>query len=84
MVGYLIKGDLDSSIRDFIRQRNAQGQPADWNSVRRYIVDNFLDQDEAEYLRKRVDQLRQEITQDVRDYSIAYDKKVKLGNAASP
>ena len=74
MIGYLLKGDLDRAVRDYIRE----GPGRTWVEVRGFIAARFLDQDEQEYLRKKVDTLRQAAHQDVRDFSVEFDQKVKL------
>ena len=74
MIGYLLKGDLDRAVRDYIRE----GPGRTWLEVRGFIAAHFLDQDEQEYLRKKVDTLRQAAHQDVRDFSVEFDQKVKL------
>ena len=84
MVGYLVKGDLDEAVRNWIRA-NDQAEPQvpnTWVLIRRRIEATFLDQDEQEYLRRKVDVLGQAPFQDVREYSRAYDRTVKRAYSA--
>ena len=74
MIGYLLKGDLDRAVRDYIRDRP---YGVTWQAIQAFIADRFLDQDEQEYLRKRVDTVRQAVHQDVRDFAVVFDQKVK-------
>ena len=79
MVGYLVKGDLDEAVRNWIRA-NDQAEPQvpnTWVLIRRRIEETFLDQDEQEYLWRREHVLGQEPFQDVREYSCAYDRAMK-------
>ena len=74
MIGYLLKGDLDLAVRDYIRECP---YGITWEEIRAFIATNFLDQDEQEYLRKRVDTVRQAVHQYVRDFAVVFDQKVK-------
>ena len=74
MMGYLVKGDLDTSIRIFIRSIL---NGVSWEQLKLYISEHFLDQDEQEWLRKKGRQ-HETIHQDVQDYMVAFDQKVKI------
>ena len=73
MMGYLVKGDLDTSIHIFIRSIL---NGVNWEQLKLYISEHFLDQDEQEWLRKKGRQ-HETIHQDVQDYMVAFDQKVK-------
>lgn len=81
MVGYLIKGDLDTAVREHIRDVGAGHLT--WAALKTFISENFLDQDEGEWRRKKVDSTKQTVTQDVRDYSVTFDQKVKKAYTAA-
>lgn len=76
MVGYLSKGALRTSIADYVEGENTGGRRATWNGVRAHITAVFLDEDEAEYKRRGVDNIRQLPYQDSREYAIKFQTAV--------
>ena len=79
MIGYLSKGPLRNSISDLIERRGqAQPpQPVTWVVVREHIIEAFLDEDEPEHRRHKVDLLKQLPYQDSREYGIKYISSVQ-------
>ena len=81
MVGYLATGGLAIQIRTYIAQL-AAGQHASWGGVKAGIEEAFLNEDEREYLRARVEQLTQNPYEDSREYGRRYREAV--GRAYDP
>ena len=81
MVGYLATGGLAIQIRTYIAQL-AAGQHASWGGVKAGIEEAFLNEDEREYLRARVEQLTQNPYEDSREYGRCYREAV--GRAYDP
>ncbi len=77
-VGCLVKGNLDTAIRDWIREYDLAGTNVTWALVRARIEGEFLDADEREHLRKKLEALRQSATQDVREFAREFDRASKL------
>ena len=83
-VGYLVKGRLDTSVRRWIREYEAENAIRDadaqenitWARIRKRIEQEFLGADEQEYLRKAVDEMQQGVLQDVREYARDFDQAV--------
>ena len=66
MVGYLTTGSLATLVRDHISP--AAGAGHTWRECRALIIQNFLNEDEQEYLRSRVEALVQNAYEDTREY----------------
>ena len=81
MVGYLATGGLAIQIRTYIAQL-ATGQHASWEVVKASVGEAFLNEDEREYLRARVEQLTQNPYEDSREYGQRYREAV--GRAYDP
>ncbi len=77
-VGCLVKGNLDTSIRNWIRDYDIEGVNVTWALIRGKIEGEFLDADEREHLRKNLEAMRQKAGQDVKEFSREFQKAVKL------
>ena len=78
MVGYLSKGSLRTSIADYVDQQGqvVRGNGATWAGVRNHITANFLDEDEAEHMRRKADSVKQAPYQDSREYGLKYTNAI--------
>lgn len=77
MVGYLSKGALRTSVANRVNTVNTNGHAATWDDVCAHITATFLDEDEAEYKRQGVDNIRQLPYQDSREYAINFQTAVQ-------
>ena len=71
MVGYLCKGEMAVTIRGVIED-HADGGGATWAVIKDHLTTTYLDEDEKEYRREKVDALRQAPYQDTREYGRKY------------
>ena len=74
MVGYLSIGSLATLIREFLEAivQDPTGPPRGWRQVKEAIITSFLDEDEREYLRSKVDDILQNPYEDSREYGRRY------------
>ena len=74
MVGYLSIGSLATLIREFLEAivQDPTGPPHGWRQVKEAIITSFLDEDEREYLRSKVDDIVQNPYEDSREYGRRY------------
>lgn len=77
-VGYLVKGRLDLAIRNWIRDYDTAQVDITWQLIRTRIAGEFLDADEGEHLRKKLERMKQSVTQDVKEFSREFDQAVHL------
>lgn len=75
MVGYLATGSLATTIRQFVR--DAQAQDRTWVLVKAAVVTHYLADDEQEYLRSIVEGLRQNPYEDSREYGRRFQTAVQ-------
>ena len=75
MVGYLATGSLATLIERFIREADP-GAARTWLQVRQAIIEEFLNADEKEYLRSKVDSVHQNPYEDPREYGRRYRETV--------
>ena len=76
MVGYLTKGTLAKVVRE--RMLALRDGERTWDTCKKTIIDNFLNLNEMEYLRNKVENMSQGPYQDMRQYAnnfaLAVDK----------
>ena len=75
MAAYLSSGSLASLIRNSV---DGQVHPT-WDNCKTQIINTFLNADEQEYLRSRVDNLVQNAYEDSREYARRFQEAVDKG-----
>ena len=83
MVGYLSKGALRTSIADYVEQ-NDPDDGATWEGVRDHVSNSFLDEDEAQHLRKKAENIKQAPYQDSREYGLKYMNAINKAYTQEP
>ena len=78
MVGYVALGSLANHIMAFMHSA-PPGTTRAWEEVKQAVIAAFLDEDEKEYLRSKVDHVVQSPYEDSREYARRYREAV--GNA---
>ena len=79
MVGYLTTGGLATALRHYV---NRVGPQRNWEEAKQEITAAFLDEDEREFLRAKVDKIVQNPYEDSREYGRRYRNAV--GQAYDP
>ncbi len=75
-LGYLVKGRLDTGIRNWIREYDIANIAVTWQLIKNRIEIEFLDADDGEILRKKVEEMRQSSSQNVKEFSREFDHAV--------
>ena len=71
------KNPLQTLIDQWVTERVADGQPCTWELLKEHISQQGLAADEQEYLRDRLDRIRQEEFDDLRRYTIKFKECVR-------
>ena len=85
MVGYLSIGSLATLIRESLEAmiQDPTGPPCGWQQVKEAIIASFLDEDEREYLRSKVDDIVQNPYEDSREYGRRYKEATRRAYEAT-
>ena len=69
-----LRSAIDSHVRDKVK--------IEWPDIKEFIVKQFLDSDEADFLQKLIDATKQTFTEDVRSYCLRFSERVRRAYTA--